>query len=487
MLNKIIFSCLFWVSTLTIINAQQYSINFKLQESPSFLLNPLDSQFEHKAYPIVSKDSTKIMMLLATSGKIKAEYFSSDLKKISSMEMALPEIKELDLLIGGFQGNDSTFFAIFTNKKKGNFSAFNISTKNKEITSTEFSVEIKGEKILYAFPSKGSFLLVSMVSNSSMLRVYQLKPDIKGDNLILSKRTYDFSKDDLDETLPTLYKELLDYTYRGNQSIAKLPLRDEISLVAATSYFKLYVDDEKVILTMDHVHGRTSIFEMNLESSVKNFQLIRSPSYIANNPYKFGSNSFIYGDTLIQMVIAKDGFIFLMYDRFSQVNIYELLINKNQIDNFAKDLTYRGVATSQKENKKSTGRILKDLNKFQSGLVIRNTEGNTIQFEIGASPTTKLITNQLEKKNLAGTHEVFRQSLDNNISSMSIAFDRGTEKPIPAKSITPSYLPVLSFKKSNEINSPLIETLCSVGKYYFYAWYNVASEQLVIQKIHSAY
>jgi len=467
---------LFFQCITGLVEAQQFKVKFPLKEAENFGLNPLENQFNHKAYPIVSQDSSELLLLLSTSGTLKALQLNTDLTVIDTFSTAIPEVKELNTLLGGFQVDSSSYIAIFSNKKLNSFSAFAINLVQKSITPTDFSARIKNEKVLHTFVSGDSFFIMTIVSRSSTIKMYKVFRSSRG-NLSLSRYSYDFSKEEQDRTLPNLYKELMDFTERGNQSLVKIRKGVPLSLTGASSYFKLYLSDDKVILTMDHVHGRTSIYEMISESTIKNFQIVSYPSYITNNPYLYTSNSLLYGDTLIQVAISKEE-LALVYQQLSSGEIIrEINVANTAIDTVASNLVYR----DEKAKSKNIPKIFKEIYKSKIAFKLLADNENETIFQVGtARPLASLKSSQ------AGQPDEFiayKQSISDDVSSFTLLIDQDDLPGNSAYVTTTPYGNLIELLASNRIKKLIIESITRVGNHYYYCWYSIFTNELVIDKI----
>ncbi|MGB3465729.1 MAG: hypothetical protein WBA74_10680, partial [Cyclobacteriaceae bacterium] len=357
-------------------SAQVFREKFELKESENFGVNPLENKYDHRAIPVLSDNNTNLLLLAATSGSLEAFYLKKgSLKLVKHIRSAVPDVRQLNSMIGAFQMDSMKYAAIFTDKKQDNFVAYEIDLAADTIRSTDFSFGLVNEKILHTFNADGDFFILTVAGRSSTLKLYRIFNSQRG-NISLSRYAYDFSSSAQDNTLPSLYKELLEFVVRGNQQIVKLREEEAPSPVAAGSYFKLYFSDEKAILTMDHIHGRTSIYEMILDSKLKDFSLVPYPDYITNNPYRYTTNSILKNDTLVQLAIGKESLELFVHDIASDTMITEFSISTEAMKKAASNLIYRNDTVGINKQAKNFGYIYKDLYKNKVAISVHQIEAN---------------------------------------------------------------------------------------------------------------
>ncbi|MEL6557754.1 MAG: hypothetical protein AAFQ94_06185 [Bacteroidota bacterium] len=457
--------------------AQEVKLKFPLKEGENFGINPMDSQFKHAVLPVFSNDERHLLVMASTSGTLKSAYLrKGNLSTVRTVESSIPEVRALNQLIGGFQFDSLKYIAIFNNKKEDSFSAFEIDLTNDTITSTDFSLRLDGERFLHSFATSDKYYIMTVVARSSTIKIYKVFKSQRG-TISLSAYAYDFSKSEQDNTLPNLYKELLEFTIRGNQRLIKTPVNTPVSLNAAGSNFKLYTSSEKVILTMDHVHGRTSVYEMFLDSNLKSFQLLYYPQYVTENPYLYTSNSILKGDSLIQMAIGKEEIAIFLQDRTSEEIISEYNFSTASLDSMAFQLIYRDESVVKRKAKTFSG-IFKEIYKNQPAVVLNKMDEEEINLTVGTSrPTGKVVNYQTEE------FIDFRQSQSNNLSAFSMKIASGESVNEEVSEQHSRYKNLIDYRNKNEIEEPLLESLVATNTFFYYCWYSVYSSELVIRKI----
>ncbi|MEL7148567.1 MAG: hypothetical protein AAFO69_19490, partial [Bacteroidota bacterium] len=380
-MKKIVALTLLLTMTSLFLRAQQFSTQFELKENDNFGFNPLDVSFEHKAFPINSADGEHVLLLLSTAGTLRAEYLNKRLKSEKSIAASIPEVKELNVLLGGFQLDSTNYVAVYSNKKRNSFSAFQIKMDQDTVMATDFSLRFKNERILHTFTTEQGYYIVTIKSKSSTVKTYKLFRSLGG-TLSMSRYAYTFSDEKQDRTLSNLYKELMEFTEKGNQRLTKVDTNHEATLPTAGSYFKLYQSSDKLILTLDHIHGRTSIYEMILSSTIKSLRIIDYPRYITNNPYVYNSNSWLKGDTLIQMAVSKEELIVLYHDWQAEEVIREFSFSKSSLDSAAYGHVFKGNKMGG-NNAKKMKRLLKEIRKGQCAFTIRKDGPENLLLQVG--------------------------------------------------------------------------------------------------------
>ena len=461
--------------------AQQFSTQFQLKESENFGLNPLDASFEHKAFPIVSSDKQNVLLLLSTSGILRAELLNNRLRPQQSLSANIPEVKELNVLMGGFQLDSMNYVAVFSNKKRNSFSAFQVQLDQDSISATDFSLRFKGERLLHTFTTSEGYYIVTVQNRSSIIKIYKLFRSLRG-TLSLSRYAYDFSDEEEDRTLPNLHKELMEFTERGNQRLVKIGDQTKVKLAVAGSYFKLYQTEEKLTLTLDHIHGRTSIYEMYLNSNIKNFQLINYPSYVANNLYQYNANSILIGDTLVQMAISKEDLEITFHDLPSEEVVREINLSRAVMDTAAIGHFFKGEEMKGRKSSRKMKKLLREIVKGQAAFALfYDDKRENLAIETGSyqngynGPLTDIGQTQDALDYVqAETRQRSMFSLVVDPEGIPIqGYHERTDPPIPIE----------DFKKENKIRNPIIETIFRLNNQHFYCWHNLQTNRIVIRKI----
>ena len=274
----------------------------------------------------------------------------------------------------------------------------------------------------------------------------------------------------------------MEYTEKGNQRLVKVSLGDPVPLAVAGNYFKLYQSEEQLILTLDHIHGRTSVYEMLLNSNIKNFRLVNYPSYVTNNPYLYNSNSLLLGDSLVQMAISKEELAVTFHDLRSEEIVREINLSKEALDTIAFGFRWKGDALNENKASKKLAKILKDISNGQAAFTIQFNKGEGLDFTIGTyqtgyegplaevgQPQHALDYVQTEMRQ----ESLFRLHLDPN------------NNQLPGGSTPIQKIDIEEFKKENKIRSPVMETIFRINDQHFYCWHSLSTNRVMVTKIRS--
>ena len=376
--------------------------------------------------------------------------------------------------------DSSNYVAVYGNKKENSFAAFQITLGSDSIRATDFALKFKNERILHTFTTSDGFFILTIKGRSSTIKAYKLFRSLRG-TLSLSRYAYDFSDEEQDRTLPNLYKELMEFTEKGNQYLAKVKADATMPLTTAGNYFKLYQYEDKLVLTLDHIHGRTSIYEMFLNSNIKRFRMANYPTYITNKPYLYSSNSVLMGDTLVQMAVSKEDLAINLYDLGSDEFVREIAMGKTTLDSIASRLVYKDQTVEKENIAKSLSKILKEIDKGQAAFTIEKVGEENIALQIGTY--RPMYDELIESTGQTQTTLDYAQSLAYRISAFNLRLDP-EDAPVPDGAIAVDrFAPVSDFKTKNKINDPIIETYFMFRGHLFYCWHSLLSNRIMIRRI----
>lgn len=252
------------------------------------------------------------------------------------------------------------------------------SLNNKNILITTYDFDTKASKSLnFDFPSNHEYIITSFQQHNAF---YILAKEKESEHLLLYKfedrkceiRTFDFS------SFTFKNKENVNISFIG--LLKYFPIKkmepDILNPIdLATKISKLYIEENRLILTYDNGILKTQVFTLNMNTGDVIEKTFNLP--ISKEPFE-SANSFYNDKKLFQVVANKDEFLFEIKDFESGNSIKKYAFAKNDTIPFK-----ISPFMVQAENKKpreleSTAKFLKNLDGLTPGISVIKSKGNSL-------------------------------------------------------------------------------------------------------------
>jgi len=284
--------------------AQNETITFEnsLKTSGSFIKD---------AFQIVNQKNGNLSVFLIDAKKIYGYLFDDNFeisKKISSEDRS----RKYKVLIGSSVSSNNDYRVYLTNNKHDKFASINFSFKNNTATLNEFELDSNQERFVQTVTHNNKFYLISVVKGTSLLGIYTFD-----ENANYTKKGVDFSSDRLVDKKgkKTNLFNLITNSYGFNTSadVHKIDENNPNSIEVTSELTKLYVRENKVLLTFDQFKSFTQILSIDLNTLEKEIRQIKKP-YIEIKLSQKKANSYINGDHIYMLASTNDKFTFTIHD-----------------------------------------------------------------------------------------------------------------------------------------------------------------------------
>lgn len=231
--------------------------------------------------------------------------------------------KLLKELLGGIS-KDSLDVLYFTNKNKSKFQSLLLDYKSSNGFLTELNLKLDEQIYLESFSYNNHFYILTSLKKTSILKLHK----IDNKNNI---STIDIDFNDVEFTMNGFKVNL--YVYVKDLVCKKITETDNISFDKLSSVLKLYVEKNKLFLTIDNYSDCTRVFETNLDTYEKKYRKISSNNSKEENELILRSNSFYRDNKLYQIKGNKKNMIIYIYDLLTNNYVKKLTINRNSTCN----------------------------------------------------------------------------------------------------------------------------------------------------------
>jgi hypothetical protein len=344
------------------------------------------SQTILNSYPLDFKESNESNEILNVENEQTHEVFvfAADNESISILKYN-PSLFLIDQYKAVFKNPDQKSLIGYSFSEDGNPTLYWVSPDYTTILAIKYYFETKTFRILnFRFPASSQYVVAEFQQHNSF---NILTKDIKEQSLILytfkngaaEERVLDFSSFIFQDknTKVITFNQLI----KGNP-IEKMEGDEYNPLYKTTSKSKLYILENRMILTLDHNPKKTQLFDINLESPAikeKNFTQL-----VTDKP-KRTSNSFFHDDKLYQITASDEELLLDVKDFNSNQSLKKISISKNDTIQFKISPLLVQREGQKASELKTTKKFLRHLSFLDAGLSVFKNKEN-IYITLGGSP-----------------------------------------------------------------------------------------------------
>lgn len=312
----------------------------------------------------VNQESNQVFVFASDKKNVTALKYNSALFFTDSLNVNRPAAT-YDFMAGySFEKEESPYVYWSTNDLK-KILAVQYDFASKKTAESQYELPFKNEEIINSFSENNTFYILSKIHTQEKLKLYVFKNG-KYDEHILDFATYDFDKDNKKEVK---FSELLE-----ENPIQKIETKTWNPLFSGVPKTKLYVLDNKILLTFDQSSERTQIFEIDLAT----FEIKEKNSPQSQLKDHNGlSNSYFYQDKLYQLKANKKEMVFTVKNYNSDEIIKTYSITANDTIAFKNSDLNIQRGRQRPRDLKTTEKFLDRLNGTNIGLSVYRTKIGT--------------------------------------------------------------------------------------------------------------
>lgn len=271
--------------------------------------------------PIVHKESGNAFILIKYKNFSKAYLFDKNQKLLC--EIKTTKILENTNFFVGSSASELKFVLFFSNNNNSKFDRLDIDFEIEKFSVSTLGLNIKKEYLINSFENKGAVYLLSILKDTSILKLYELGFDrgIKEREIDLSNES--FKKfNGLEASL--FYLISSNRTPSKTQS-ASISYNVPSSLETTSAVNKIYSKDEIISITNDNVSSHTNIIQINVEDGSYKCYEIPKKGFLKEE-LRSESNSFIFDNYFLSAYATTSKMVLAIYDikTKSIINEFEL-------------------------------------------------------------------------------------------------------------------------------------------------------------------
>jgi hypothetical protein len=340
-----------------------------------FVLHSFMASFSQtllSSHPLeLKKSSANHQILNAVNNQKQVFVFASDKENLTVLKynqalffkdsLSVPRPEKSYEFMAGFSfeenGNPYLYWSSEDYKK---IEAVYFDFENKRTVDTYYQIPFKEETILNAYSENNSFYILSQIQKEDKLKLYCFSKGKLEEN-ILDFSSYKF----MDESGKSkTFGELLE-----QNPIEKIDTKSLNPLFYGTAKTKLYVLDNKMILTFDSP-TRTQALEIDLSTFSISEKIIPQQTLTKGTGK---SNSYFHQNKLYQLKTSEEELIIASIDFKSGELIKSYSVTQNDAITFKNSPLYSQTGTQQGRELKNTKKFLQKLDNSEIGLSVYKT------------------------------------------------------------------------------------------------------------------
>jgi hypothetical protein len=358
-MHKLYLVFLFFISLSCLAQEEVTSVINNLKTSESLIKSTFAS---------VNEFNDGFSVYLQDSDSVYGYLFNAKYENISKIKTEALRNKYKVFL--GSTANNLVHYIYFSNNKNTKFSAHSFDFHNKIALRKEIDLSIENEKFLQAFTYKNIFYILSIGKDQSLIYLYVFDQSNYTRQIInLSEITF----------LSWLKQKTSLYNVLNREGTFSKIVKDiPNSIKNSFKYSKLYLSNDKLVITLDQRFEFTEMISINLKDYSHTFETINHNQEDDLNLIFKRSNSFLVDSLLFQASIIKEKFVFSIKNINSKKALKEISFNRDKILSFENPN-----AIPDKKNKKKAKHFLRNFTNNIAGIDIQKHD-NTYQVKIGS-------------------------------------------------------------------------------------------------------
>lgn len=329
-----------------------------------------------EAVPLVDEEGERFALVLF-KGKVINGYLFDKTNKLVGNLVSEDKARSYKQILGKTVSKNDDFVVFMTNKSRRKFASSRFSFENEKIEFKELDLDLENEKIIQTADYDNKFHLLTITPRTALINIYRFE-----DATTYTKFPIDFSNHSF---LNEKQKEVDLYDMITVNSglyglgkaidLVKIETDNPTSLEVACNPTKLYQQNNHILLTFDSNEDMTQIVDIDLEAMKG--AVMRIEKAMANWAYREkNSNSFLYKDTLYQIVTTK-GAMHLKAQNYRTGDIIkEHSAHANEKITFKNSpIAQTGGTFDNYREFEDTGTLLRKVGRGKAGLAVHKKDG----------------------------------------------------------------------------------------------------------------
>ncbi|MEN2402005.1 hypothetical protein GKZ90_0019605 [Flavobacterium sp. MC2016-06] len=277
----------------------------------------VDLKRDRDVFQVVNDDKKQVTLFVSDKVKVKAIQLNEKMQIVDSISAERPNTKNYSNMIG-YNSSDNNTRLFWTSAGCENIFAQLFDFKEHKITTKEYSLVLKNEKILQKFSSDEKFYILTVLKNSNnfKLHIFDSQGNYK-EQIIALEGFHFFQSNYVKSDLYGVFGQSL-MPLEWPFTLTDVDAKNPASLTTSAAKRKCYFTKKQLIITIDLNVNFTQAIVIDLEKYTGTEKIVKSPPISNTSGSGFqlhlNSNSFLLDDKLYQIKTSSDTFYFTIKD-----------------------------------------------------------------------------------------------------------------------------------------------------------------------------
>lgn len=334
---------------------------------------PFIMKKDGQSFCYVDQSKDEAYMFVANAKKVRVIHYDTKFNHLDTLMVPIPGNKSDNMI--GFSKNGATVNLVWTSKNGNKFLFQNLDFATKKVVTTSKEFKFINETVVQTFSSNAAFYCLSVVDNSSTLKLYRF--DSKNELEVKTIEASATAFSDSNNQRANIY-DLLAESFGSFESPFELQNIDVSvpnSLAICSKKRKAYFNNSELVLTFDNNPLNTQMVSINLNDFSSTVQKIDQPSASIISTQ---TNSYYFDGHLYQLKVSMNQ-LFFCIKKLTGETVKEYSANSNETISFKNSDFLAEWVNPFAETKITTSQqFISKIYSYQPGISCYNLNGKNI-------------------------------------------------------------------------------------------------------------
>lgn len=351
---------------------------------------PIELKKNRDIFQVVNNEKKDVTLFVSDKIKVKAIHLDGNMKIVDSISAQRPDTKKYDMMIG-YNSNNNSPRLFWASSDYENILAQLYDVSNQKVTTQEYTLALKEEKILQKFSESEKFYILTVLKKGNSLKLHMFDKNGIYSAKVFNLDAFHFFKSNYTKSdiYGILGENLL--PFEAPFSIKNINVDNPTSLTDAARKRKCYFNNKTLVITIDTNPDYTQAIVIDLEKFSATEKIIRSPgiSNVTTSGYKIPitSNSFYFDNKFYILKSSEDQFFFTVKDLEDNTLKEFTATSDAPIDFKNSDIYQEGGDFGGKRTLTNSSQFLRKIINLNAGLSCYHIGDNTLITFGGISAT----------------------------------------------------------------------------------------------------
>lgn len=356
--------------------------NLFAQKSWIFLDTKINNQFKKPSNVIPIADSkTGNLGVFVLQKNYCTSYLYNDNQELIS-ELKNDNSSDVSKNFIGSILSSFKYNLFFTNNSNSKFERIAIDFESKVFKKEEIKLDLKKEYLLGSFEENNQIYLLSVLKDSSILKLYGLDEDGTFNTKTIDLSREVFTKTNGIET--SLYHLITVNQNPSRLQSSSIKYNVPISLEMASAINKIYFNNGIVSITNDSNNSNTYLIKINLHDGNYSFNNIEKRGFLKRE-LRSESNSFVFDDYFFSYYVTTSKLVFSISDLKEKSLVKEYIISDDDKIDFKNTFIKKSKGKfSKSKNPDNCSQFLRNVVNANAGVLV-NKKDDVFLITLGGS------------------------------------------------------------------------------------------------------